>query len=120
MGMRDTLKKFAKSNPVLTIAGLAAVISMFFVPPNAGYASYIDWRTIMLLCCQLLIVQGLMHSGLFKDISEKILSIVHDTRTLAAILTLLCFFGSMLVTNDVSLISFVPLTIVMLAGGENK
>ena len=120
MGMRDTMKKFAKSNPVLTIAGLAAVISMFFVPPNAGYASYIDWRTIMLLCCQLLIVQGLMHSGLFKDISEKILSIVHDTRTLAAILTLLCFFGSMLVTNDVSLISFVPLTIVMLAGGEKQ
>lgn len=105
--------RFVKANPVFVLAGLAALVSMIFVPPNAGYASYIDWRTVGLLLCQLMIVQGLMESGALGFISDKIAGMAATTRSLATVLILTCFFTSMLVTNDVSLISFVPLTLIL-------
>lgn len=115
------ISRFIKSNPVFVIAGAAALVSMFFVPPNAGYASYIDWRTVGLLLCQLMIVQGLMESGAFRLLSDRIVRTAKSTRSLSAVLIFACFFVSMLVTNDVALISFVPLTIVLLsaAGAED-
>ena len=109
------IKSFIRSNPVFVIAGAAALVSMLIVPPCPAYASYIDWRTIQLLCCQLLSVQGLMRSGVFSDISGLILKRASTSRSLCALLIFLCFFVSMLVTNDVSLISFVPLTILALS-----
>ena len=48
------IARFVKANPVFVLAGAAAIVSMFFVPPNAGYTSYIDWRTVGLLLCQLM------------------------------------------------------------------
>ena len=114
------IARFIKANPVFVIAGLFAIISMFLVPPNAGYASYIDWRTVSLLLCQLMIVQGLMESGFFRLLSQRIVSTVHTTRALGNVLILACFFSSMLVTNDVSLISFVPLTIILFSSSDEK
>ncbi len=107
--------RFVKANPVFVVAGIAALISMVFVPPNAGYVSYIDWRTVGLLLCQLMIVQGLMESGAFRLLPDRIVRTVRSTRSLSTVLILACFFVSMLVTNDVSLISFVPLTILLLS-----
>lgn len=109
------IARFVKANPVFVLAGAAAIVSMFFVPPNAGYTSYIDWRTVGLLLCQLMIVQGLMESGAFRLLSGRIVRAVRSTRSLSTVLILACFFVSMLVTNDVSLISFVPLTILLLS-----
>ena len=109
------IARFVKANPVFVLAGAAAIVSMFFVPPNAGYTSYIDWRTVGLLLCQLMIVQGLMESGAFRLLSGRIVRTVRSTRSLSTVLILACFFVSMLVTNDVSLISFVPLTILLLS-----
>ena len=114
------IARFIKANPVFVIAGLFAIISMFFVPPNAGYASYIDWRTVSLLLCQLMIVQGLMESGFFRLLSQRIVSTVNTTHALGNVLILACFFSSMLVTNDVSLISFVPLTIILFSSSDEK
>jgi len=108
------IKHFIKSNPVFIFAGIAASFSMFFVPPNAGYISYIDFRTIVILLSQLMIIEGLMESGVFDFLSGKIVKRFQDTRSLSSMLILMCFFISMLVTNDVSLISFVPLTIILL------
>lgn len=108
------IKHFIKSNPVFIFVGIAASFSMFFVPPNAGYISYIDFRTIVILLSQLMIIEGLMESGVFDFLSGKIVKRFQDTRSLSSMLILMCFFISMLVTNDVSLISFVPLTIILL------
>ena len=102
------IARFVKANPVFVLAGAAAIVSMFFVPPNAGYTSYIDWRTVGLLLCQLI-------SGAFRLLSGRIVRAVCSTRSLSTVLILACFFVSMLVTNDVSLISFVPLTILLLS-----
>lgn len=116
----DLVRRFARANPVFVFACAAAALSMLAVPPNAGYAAYIDWRTLGLLTAQLMIVQGLMHSGLFDRISAGILSRAATIRSLAATLVGLCFFLSMLVTNDVALISFVPLTLLALKRAQAK
>lgn len=114
------IARFVKANPVFVIAGIAALLSMLFVPPNPGYFSYIDWRTVGLLTCQLIIIQGLMESSAIKLISSGIVLKAHTTRSLSAVMIFTCFFVSMLVTNDVSLISFVPLTILMLSSAGAK
>lgn len=107
---------FFKGNAVLTISLAAAVISAFIVPPNKDYIGYVDVPVIILLFCLMAAVAGLRGIGVFDALSRKLLSKTCSTRMIAFILMNLCFFVSMLVTNDVALITFVPLTIGLYAG----
>lgn len=108
--------KFIKKEAVLFIAFAAALISMIFVPPNADYLGYVDWSTLGLLFCLMAAVQGFGSVGAFRKLSGALTGRFHNTRTLGAALSLMCFFLAMLVTNDVSLITLVPLTITMFRG----
>lgn len=101
-------------DPVLLAAIAAAVISALYVPPSKEYFSYLDLRVISLLLSMMLVVAGLQKVGLFGLIIERLLKLVHNTRILAFVLISVCFFSSMLITNDVALITFVPLGIMML------
>ena len=101
---------FFKNNAVLTISLAAAVISAFFVPPSMDYFGYIDFSVIILLFCLMAAVAGLRSLGVFDALSKALLSKTSSARMIAFILMNLCFFISMLVTNDVALITFVPLT----------
>jgi len=103
--------KIIKKEPVLSIAWIAAIISMFFITPNKEYIGYIDFHTIALLFCLMCITCGLKNIGLFKLCGVRLLSKVKSTFQLEIILVLLCFFSSMLITNDVALITFVPFAI---------
>ena len=105
---------FAKREPVLVIAALLAVLSMFFVPPSAEYLEYIDLRVLCLLFCLMAVVAGLRSCGLFEILSQKLLAGKKSFRTVTLALVLLPFFLSMLVTNDVALIAFVPFAIFIL------
>ena len=107
-------KEFIKNEIVLIISFILAVISAFFVTPNTGYLDYIDFRTLGLLFCLMAVMAGLNSMGVFKFIAEKMLSKVKTTSGLSVILGLLCFFSSMVITNDVTLITFVPFTITAL------
>lgn len=107
---------FVKSNAVLMISLLAALISMVFVPPSEAYLGYIDYSVIILLFCLMGAVAGLRSLGVFDAISTALLSKTCSARVIAFILMNLCFFLSMLVTNDVALITFVPLTLGLYAG----
>ncbi len=107
---------FLKGNAVLTISLAAAVISAFFVPPSADYIGYIDFPVIILLFCLMAAVAGLRSLGVFDALSKALLSKTSSARMIAFILMNLCFFVSMLVTNDVALITFVPLTMGLYAG----
>lgn len=100
---------------VLTIALIAALVSMVFVLPDAGYAAYVDWDVLMLLFALMAVVAGLKRCGLMDRISAMLLKRAGDTRKLSILLSLACFFSAMLVTNDVALITFVPLTTALLA-----
>ncbi len=105
---------FFKQETVLCIACILAVISAFFVPPDAQYLEYIDFRTLGLLFCLMAVMAGLQKIGVFRKLAQGMLSNVRSMRQLVPILILLCFFSSMLMTNDVALITFVPFTFIVL------
>lgn len=104
-----------KKEPVLSIATMLAVLSMFFVVPSKEYLEYIDFRTLELLLCFMLVVAGFQDIGVFSYLGMFLLSKTKNTRQLAGILIFLCFFTSMLITNDVALLTFVPFSIMLLS-----
>ena len=112
--MNEKLLHFIKQETVLVVATILAIISMFFVTPSAAYLDYIDWHVLGVLLSLMIIMAGLQRTGLFDSIGGKLLSKTKDTRQLAFILVFLCFFFSMLITNDVALFTFVPFAIIML------
>lgn len=109
---------FIKKETVLTIAFVLAAGSMLITPPNAGYLEYIDFSVISLLFCLMAAVQGFSTEGLPEFMSKKLTSRIHSSKALAAVLAALCFFLSMLMTNDVALITFVPLTLMLFKGRQ--
>ncbi len=108
------VNEFIKNEIVLIISFILAVVSAFFVVPSAEYFEYIDFRTLGLLFCLMVVMAGLNSLGIFKFVAEKMLSKVKRIAGLSLILGLLCFFSSMVITNDVALITFVPFTITAL------
>lgn len=109
---------FVKREAVLCIAFVLALASTLIVPPNAGYIDYVEWSTLGLLFCLMAVVKGFDRLGAFSSLSGKLTAGFHNTRTLGAALSLMCFFLAMVVTNDVALITLVPLTITLFQGKE--
>lgn len=105
---------WCKRETVLMIAMLLAVISSFFVHPDQKYLEYIDFRTLSILFCLMAVMAGLQKIGLFGFVAEKLLEKIKHIRGLVFILIMLCFFSSMLITNDVALLTFVPFTFIVL------
>ena len=103
---------FFRREPVLVISALAALLSMLAVPPSAAYIEYIDLRVLCLLFCLMAVVDGLKGCGLFAVMAQRMLTGRGSLRRVTLILVLLPFFTSMLVTNDVSLITFVPFAVL--------
>ena len=105
-----------KGEAVLLIALIAALFSMLIIPPDAAYAGYVDWDVLMLLFALMAVVAGLKKCGVMDRLSAALLRSAGNTRRLCLLLSLACFFSSMLLTNDVALITFVPLTAALLNG----
>lgn len=110
----NTIIKFVKNETVLVIAWILAIVSMFIIPPDGKYASYIDMYTLILLFCLMLVMAGFREQGVFVNASNKLLLGVHTSKQLEAVLIFLPFFSSMFITNDVALITFVPFAIEIL------
>lgn len=113
------LIQFIKNEIVLVVSLLAAVVTMFFVPPSADYIGYINFSVISLLFCLMLVVSGVMETNLFGVVSERMLFVTKSERAVTIVLIAVTFFSSMLITNDVALITFVPLTISIF-GSDRK
>ena len=109
------LKQFIQQETVLTAAAVLAVVSAFFVPPDVQYIGYIDLRTLAILFSLMTVMAGLRRQGFFDGLGRALLSRTHSTFQLTLVLVGLCFFGSMFITNDVSLLTFVPFTFVVLS-----
>ena len=103
-----------RRDTVLTISLCLAVSSCLIEPPGPGYLSYIDCNTLITLFCLMLLVEGLREEQFLQYAAARVLSRVRTVRGLLATLVFLCFVGSMLITNDVALITFVPLGMMML------
>ena len=118
--MFTKVKELFQKETVCCIAFLLAVISMCFVVPSKNYISYIDFRVLALLFCLMAVVRGFSSIGVFTRLGTMLLTHVHSLRMLSALFIFLCFFFSMLITNDVALITFIPFTILVLSMAEQK
>ena len=110
----SAFRDFCKHEPVFVIAALAAAVSCFFIPPDGNYLTYIDFRTLALLYCLMTVVAGLRQAGLFDSLAQTVCGRSGNLRLLSVLLVLLCFFSSMLITNDVALLTFVPFAVIVL------
>ena len=107
---------FVKKEAVFFIAFLCALVSSFFVPPSSAYFAYIDCNTLFILFALMGVVGAFRSCGIFERIGIFLCGKVSTVRPLCFVLVMLCFFSSMLITNDVALITFVPLTVELLGG----
>lgn len=109
---------FFTKETVLCIAVLLALLSCLWVPPGMAYLSYIDWDTLTLLFSLMAVMKGLQRANVFVCMANLLLKKIKSTRTMLLLLVFLPFLCSMVITNDVSLIVFVPfgLTILRMAG----
>ena len=112
--MCKSILSFCRREPVLILSCLCALVSCLYTYIYLDYLSYIDVRVLCLLFCLMAVVSGLQECGLFLVLAQKLLIGERPLRILTVILTMLPFFSSMLVTNDVALITFVPFAILVL------
>ena len=109
------IREFFKKETVLCVAAVCAVGTMFLVPPDGAYIGYIDLRVLCLLMCLMAVVAGFQSCGAFRWLAFQLLRRSSGGRVLSVILVMLPFFSSMLVTNDVALLVFVPFTLALLS-----
>ena len=107
-------RDFFRRDAVLAIACVLAAASCVAVPPDAGYADYIDWRTIGLLFSLMVATSGLARAGVLARACRALVRACKSGGVLIAALVGLTFFVSMVVTNDVALVAFVPLALAAL------
>ena len=110
------LKRFIQQETVLSVAAVLAVVSAFAVPPDAGYLTYLDLRTLATLFALMTVMAGLRRQGVFDRLGRALLARTQGLLPLVGLLVGLCFFGSMFITNDVALLTFVPFTFSVLRG----
>ncbi|MCR5288945.1 MAG: citrate transporter [Treponema sp.] len=108
--------QFIKKEAVFFAAFTCALLSSFFVPPTQQYLTYIDWNTLCILFALMGVVGAFRACGLFEKAGVFLCGKVSSIRALSFVLIFLCFFSSMFITNDVALLTFIPLTIELLGG----
>ncbi len=114
--MVSKLKRVFAKDPVLCISGLLAAATALIIPPSSEYLSYIDVRTLALLFALMAVVSALARKGILDAAAGFFIRRAKGMRSLGRMLTLLCYVSSMLITNDVALIAFVPLTLILMRG----
>lgn len=100
---------FTKKNAVLLIAVTVAIATSFIVPPDGEYLKYFDLSTIFCLLGTLAVVCALSDAHFFEIIARKIVSGLKDSRKIVFALVFITYFGSMIMANDMALITFLPL-----------
>ena len=110
--MKEKILKFCKAQPVLLAALAAALITVPVIPPDAGYLDYCNTAVLIELFSLMAVIAGLRSIGIFGNMTDFLLSRAGTVRRLGVMLILISFFSAMLVTNDVALLTFVPLTVL--------
>lgn len=111
---------FLKNETVLLVAWVLAIVSMFLIPPAKEYIDYIDFKTLGLLLSLMFVTAGLQACRVFEKIGDALLERAKGIKGLKTVLVFLCFVSSMLITNDVALITFVPFTLYVLGKAGYK
>lgn len=103
------IKGFVKKNTVMVIAFLAALITCIFVPIDKEYIGYFDLKTLSCLFCVLAVVCALKNINFFYILARKIVQYFKTTRMTILAIVYITFIGSMLIANDMALLTFLPL-----------
>ena len=112
---------FIKKNVVLIVAFILALITSFIVPPDREYINYFDFKTLSCLFCVLAVVCALKNIRFFYVLAEKIVSVFKNIRLCVLALVYITFIGSMLIANDMALLTFLPLGYMVLKStGKEK
>lgn len=112
--MRQRVLTFLRSETILIVATLLAIISCFIVPPDGQYGGYVHVSTISQLVCLMLVVVGFQRIGVFRIIGSSLLHRVHTARGVVLTFIALTFISAMFITNDVALLTFVPFALAVL------
>lgn len=106
---------------MLAIAVAADIVSVFFVPPDKEYITYFDFKTLTCLFCVLAVVTALRNIKFFTFVARKIVSFFRTCRSCVLALVYITFIGSMLIANDMALLTFLPLGyFVLKSTGKEK
>lgn len=107
--------RFAKGHAVLLVSAACAIATMAAVPPDAAYASYIDWETIGCLFCVLAVANAFRLAGAFDFVARLFLEKLRTPRGIVAGLVAATGALSMFATNDLALIIMLPISLTSLA-----
>ena len=112
---------FVKKNVVMVVAMVAAAITCFLMPPDKAYLDYFDLKTLTCLFCVLAVVCALKNIRFFYILAQKIVRIFKNARLSILALVYITFIGSMLIANDMALLTFLPLGLFVLSStGKGK
>ena len=111
---------FFKENPITDVILILALITCFFVPPNPGYIDYFDFKTLGCLYSIIVVIQCLKNSNFFQYLSKKIIYIFKNTRSVIIALVVSTFICDLFLANDMSLITLLPLSCLVLTTTGNK
>lgn len=112
---------FVRKNTVFVIAVALAVLTSIAVPPDSRYIGYFDFKTLTCLFCTLAVICALKNVKFFTKLAEKIVSLAGNARMAILMLVCITFVGSMLIANDMALLTFLPLGYYLLSStGKEK
>ena len=106
---------FVRKNAVMCIALLAAVVTSILVPPDRAYLGYFDVKTLTCLFCVLAVVCALKNVNFFYLLARKVVELFGTARMSVLVLVYITFIGSMLIANDMALLTFLPLGFLVLS-----
>lgn len=110
-----------KKNVVMFVALLAALVTMVIIPPDKEYLNYFDFKTLTCLFCVLAVVCALKNIRFFYILAKKIVQLFRNARIAVLALVYITFIGSMLIANDMALLTFLPLGyLVLTTTGKGK
>ena len=119
IGPKEAIAKpvaaFVKKNTVMVIAFFAAAMTTIFVPIDAQYIGYFDFKTLTCLFCVLAVVCALKDIRFFYMLARRIVHLFRNARLSILALVYITFIGSMLIANDMALLTFLPLGYLVLA-----
>ena len=121
LNLLHTAANFVKKNVVMVVAMAAALITCFIIPPDRAYLDYFDVKTLTCLFCVLAVVCALKNINFFYTLARKIVRVFKNARLSVLALVYITFIGSMLIANDMALLTFLPLGLFVLSStGKGK
>lgn len=105
---------FIKREPVLFAALLLAVGAVCLLRPGVELClQAIDFRTLAILFSLMIVIKAFQSQNFLDFVAARLLRLCKTRRALYFLLTYLVFFSSMFVTNDVALLTFVPISLLI-------